>query len=331
MTAAIPIGILGLSRLGTSIGLAIKRFATGKDARQTFTVTGYHTDPDNGAAAKSAKAIDALAKSAAECAADKAIVVLALPPGEVTGGLKLIETALRPGTVILDFSAFKRGAATWGQQAVSRDLHLIGVTALYNPAHLVSGLETVDHAAADLFDGGHLLVAGHADAAPEAIELAADFAALLGAQAHFVDPAEHDVWQVWMTALPAALGAAAFDAVRASDGWDGARRAGNADFARLTHHLADTTAADLRLLLTSDRAGTVRALDAAIAALTRLRTATADPNPAALDELLHQSAEAYNDWYARRRKGQWDDTDDTPDPVSSSLLGGLLGRWGKKK
>jgi len=171
MTAAIPIGILGLSRLGTSIGLAIKRFAAGKEAKQSFTITGYDTAPNNGPAAKSAKAIDALAKSAAECAADKAIVVLALPPGEVTGGLKAIEAVLHPGTVILDFSAFKRSAAAWGQQAVSRDLHLIGVTALYNPIHLFSGLEMVESAAADLFDGGHLLVAGAADAAPEAVEV----------------------------------------------------------------------------------------------------------------------------------------------------------------
>lgn len=330
-TPTIQIGILGLRRTGTSIGLAIKRFAASNDARQSFTITGYDTENAHVDAAKTAKAIDHSAKTATECAAGQSIVVLTLPPGEMIGGLRAFHDGLRPGAVILDCSAFKSPALNWARSGLTADAHLIGITPLHNPAHLFDGIDDPAHARVDLFDGGHLLIAAPPNAAPDAIELAADFAGLLGATPHFVDADEHDAWQAWMTALPIALGVAGFDAMRAAHGWDGARRAGNADFGRLTHHLMDTHPDDLRALLTTDRPASTRALDAAILALQRVRDAVAAPDAAALDEVLHSAAESYEGWWIKRRKGQWDVQEDATTVARPGLLGGLIGRMGRRK
>jgi prephenate dehydrogenase len=329
----IQIGILGMGRLGTSIGLAIRRFAARKETRQQFQVSGYDTDAARAKAARERGALDAVVSSPAECADGRDIVVIALPLGEVAGGLRAIAPALRDSAVILDFSPYKAIGATWAQSAPDRRAHLLGVTALFNPDHLFDGIDDPEHAAGDLFDRGHLLIAGAPDAEPAALELAADFAALLGAAPQFIDPAEHDVWMTWMTALPTALGIGAFLALRQSPGWDGIRRAGNAEFGRLTGALAGTQQDDLQLLLSTDRAGLTRALDAAIEALTVLRDLAAREDPAGLREAVARASEEYQDWLTRRRRGEWDPTEANLSMAEitarTSLLGGLLGRRSK--
>lgn len=329
----IQIGILGMGRLGTSIGLAIRRFVNRKESRQSFHMIGYDTDSARSKAARSQGALDAVASSPADCAAGRDIIVLTLPLGEVAGGLRAVTPALRDSTVILDFSAYKAVAEAWAQGDSDRRAHLLGVTALFNPHHLFDGVDDPEHASADLFDKGHLLIAGAADTEPAALELAADFASLLGASPQFIDLAEHDIWMTWMAALPAAVGVATFLALRSSAGWDGIRRAGNAEFGRLTSALAGMQIDDLRLLLSTDRAGLTRALDAVIASLTTVRELAADNDATGLNEAVTQAGEQYQEWLSRRRRGEWDASDPRLSiaeiSARTSLLGGLFGKRGK--
>jgi len=332
-SSTIQIGILGLGRLGTSIGLAIKRFVGRKETRQAFHVIGYDTDAGRAKAARARGALDATAAAPADCAADRDIVILTLPLGEVSGGLRAIAPALREASVILDFSTYKSMAMNWAQTAPLHAPYVLGVTALYNPNYLFDGLDDPDHAAPDLFDNGQLLIAGTPSTDPAALELASDFAGLLGASPQFIDLAEHDAWMTWMAALPAAMGTAAFMALRAAPGWDGIRRAGNAEFGRLTSPLASIQVDDLRLLLSIDRTGLTRALDAVIAALTTVRDLAAHSDAAGLHEAITQASEQYQDWLSRRRQGEWDPTDPRLSMVEISartgLLGGLFGKRGK--
>lgn len=330
----IQIGILGMGRLGTSIGLAVKRFAARKETRQQFHVSGYDTDPARVKAARERGALDASVTLPSDCADGRDIIILALPPGEVTGGLRAIAPALRDSAVILDFSPYKAIGLKWAQSTPGLSAHLLGVTAVLNPDYLFDGVDDPDHAAPDLFDKGHLLIAGASDTEPAALELAADFAVLLGAAPQFIDPVEHDIWMTWMAALPAALGVGAFLALRQSAGWDGTRRAGNPEFGRLTSPLAGMHPEDLYLLLATDRAGLARALDSAIAALTTLRDLAMREDPAGLREAITQASEGYQDWLMRRRRGEWDPVETSLSmgeiTARTNLLGGLLGRRSKR-
>ncbi len=327
----IQVGILGMGRLGASIGLALKR-AVKSNPRQEFIITGYDSSGENAAAAQKRGALDATAGSPAEAAAEKEIVVLALPYADVREGYRQIGGAIKEGAVILDFSPLALPSMEWRKQFVKPGAHLVALTAVLNPNYLFDGLDDLEHAAEDLFDKGAMLLMPAPDAVKEAVELASDFSEIIGAAARFADPYEHDGWIAAMEGLPAVLGVAAFYGLQAADGWSDARRAGNPNFGRLTHHLADSHPDDLRDLLLNNREATVRQIDMTIHTLSGLRGAIAANDRAALEEALIASRDAYAVWLSQRRRADWGDVPAKPENESvgdiwmSSLLGGYLAK-----
>jgi prephenate dehydrogenase len=321
-TSIIRVGLLGLGRLGASFGLAVREASRLKDARQQFHVLGYDTDAAQASAAQAMGAVDALAGRAAEAAAERDVLVMTLPYGEVQGAYAAIAPAVRSGAVVLDTTPHTGRAAAWARAALPAGVHRVGVHAAVAGAWLFDGLETTAFASADLLRGGTLLILAEPDTAPAAVELAGDFAALIQMTAHFADPAEHDGWNAWLEAVPAALGLAAFRAARASDGWGDMQRAANPNFGRLTHHLASAHPADLRALLSEDPANTLRALDAVMAELGRLRAQIAAHDAAALGAGAEADADAYTHWLARRERGDWNEQAQAA--PTQSLAGGAM-------
>jgi prephenate dehydrogenase len=328
----ITVGILGLGRIGTSVGLALKRHAARKETRQQFNIAGFDSDADAADTAKRKGALDSAVRTAADAARDKDIIILALPYGEVQGAYRVLQEAVRPGTVVLDASPLKLPSMEWAEKYLPDEAHMVGITPILNPEFLLDGADDTDHASAELFDRGALLLMPGVKSAKDAVELAADFAELLGATAHFVDPVEHDGWIASMEALPALLGVAAFHTLRENKGWDDAQRAGNPSFGRLTHHLYDTHPDDLRDLLLHDRTNVIYQIDQLMGTLRQMRQILADNNRAALEELLIESSKAYHEWYNRRSSGRWGDKSDVPrQQAGASLMSGFLGGYLSKR
>lgn len=328
----ITAAVLGLGRIGSSIGLALKRHNARKDARQQFHITGYDSDPDWVETARRKGAIDSAARSAADAAANKDIVVLALPYGEVQGAYRSLKDTVRAGAVILDASLLKLPSMEWADKYLPAEAHMVGVTPILNPAYLFDGTDDAEHAAADLFDGGTFLVSPGAKSAKDAVELTADLADLLGATPRFADPVEHDGWIAAMEALPTLLGVAAFHTLRESKGWDDAQRAGNPAFGRLTHRLRDTHPDDLRDFLLDNRASVVYQIDQLMETLQVMRQILAENNRAALEETLIESSKAYEQWFQHRSSARWGDPGEPPrQQPRDALMGGFLGSYLSKR
>ena len=330
MAKTIAVGIIGLERVGASVGLALKGYNMQKNAAQEFTITGFDTDSATVDAARKVSAIDRAARNAADAAANQDIVVLALPYGEGQGAYQAIADALRPGAVVLDCAPLKVPALEWAK-AIPAESFALGVLPIVSPKYLFDGRDSVEFAAADLFDKGAWLIAPGASAAGDAIELASDFAGLVGAAPLFVDPVEVDAWIAAVDLMPALIGFASFYSLVSSDAWKDAQRAGGAAFGRLTHHLYDTHPDDLRDMLLANRGAMALHLDRLIETLTGLRTALARNDRSALEAALVGASDEYNGWINRRVKGQWDNLPAAEQPtrsdmVMSSLFGSTIAK-----
>lgn len=327
----IQVGILGMGRLGASVGLALKR-ASKANPRQEFVVTGYGLAGETVNEAKRLGAVDAIALSPAEAASSKEIVVMALPYADVREGYRQIGASLKEGAVVLDMSPLALPSMGWSKQFMKAGAHMIALTAVLNPKYLFDGLDDIEHAAEDLFDKGAMLLMPAPDAVREAVELASDFSEIIGAAPRFADPYEHDGWIAAVEGLPALLGVASFYALYAYDGWNDAQRAGNPSFGRLTHHLADTHPDDLRDLLLNNREATVRQIDMLVDTLGALRGALAANDKTALEEALVVSRDAYAVWLSHRRRADWGDQPVRTEHGSAgeiwmtSLLGGYIAK-----
>ncbi len=333
MAATIKVGILGLGRIGASMGLALKRYNASKDARQQFAITGYAATSQETQALKNSNPVEKSVRSIEEAAEDQDIVVLALPYRDVQAAYQLIGRGMRSGSVLLDASPLKLPSQEWAVKYLNAEAHMVGITPILNPKYLFDGLDDAEHAAADLFDKGSLLLMPNAKSEKEAVELASDFGELLGMTPMFGDPVEHDVWAASSESLPAALGLAAFYTLYRRDGWNDVRKVGNSSFGRLTHHLYDQNPDDLRDLLLNSREPLVRQIDATIESLGILRGILDQNDKAALEEILIQTMETYMTWVLHRKDGQWDKPESTAPSTSRSdlLLSSMFGSYLTKR
>lgn len=328
---SVHVGILGLGRVGASVGLSLRRYSARKDARQQFVVTGYDSRSDVLSTAQQRGALDQASRTPQDAAQGKDIVVIALPYADVEDTFRHIASVLRPDVVLLDVSPLKQASIEWAAQHLPERAHLVGLWPVMNPRYLFDGLDDTEHAAEDLFDGGAMLLTPNKTAITDAVELASDFSIILGSTPHFVDPAEHDGLIAATEGLPALLGIATFYMLRRRHGWNDARRTGNSALGQLTHHLRDTHPEDLRDLLLNNRENMLRSLDELLTVLDAFRDLLARSDRAGLEAAIIDSADAYADWLHKRTSGRWDDAAIPRDSGNDSLVSGLLGGFLARK
>ena len=323
----VTVAVLGLGRIGASVALALRRYSDRKDARHTFEVTC--TDLRTGVREDATKVGlgDKIERDLFTSVAKRDIVVLALPLAETQEAYKAIATEMRAGAVVLDMSLLKQQSLDWAGKFLPKEVYMVGMTPIVNPKYLHDGLDDTLHAAADLFDKGSMLVMPGTGCAKEAVELAIDFAGLLGAVPHFYDPLEHDGIVGLTEGIPALLGLASFYTATHSPGWIDAQRVTNPAFGRLTHHLYDTHPDDLRDLLLQNSDSVVRKTDDLIKTLQGLRDILAKKDKNALEAALENAADSYNEWINKRSNGKWDDSEEQPSGASfaGNLMTGLMG------
>jgi prephenate dehydrogenase len=331
--ANVTVAILGLGRTGASLALALRRYNSRKDARHTFEITCADLRAGIREDAAKAGVGDKIERDLFNAASGKDIVVLALPLAEIQDAYKVIGPELRPGAVVLDTSPLKVPSLAWAAKHLGKDVHMVGITPIVNPAYLFDGLDDTLHAKADLFDKGSMLLMPGASCVKEAIELAVDFAGLVGAAPHFFDPAEHDSLIALTEGLPSLLGLASFYMSTRTSGWIDAQRLTNPAFGRLTRSLYDTHPDDLRDLWLHNRENLVRHTNDLIAMLQSLRELLAQNDADAVEAALGEASDAYNTWINRRSSGKWDDEKgEQPDQsVGNMLMSGLMGGFLSKR
>ena len=327
--AEVQVGILGLGRVGASVGLALKNH-TAQGGKHKFIITGYDTVAEKGRIAKEIGAIDHFKNRIGEAARDKAIVIMAMPYGEVDSSYSVIGKELSRGTVVLDFSALKVSTMQSAAKHMPENTHLVCIAPIFNPKYLFDSVDETVRASADLFEDGMMMLMPSVKCAEAAITLANDVSGILGALPQYFDAAEHDVLISATEALPAVLGVAYFINLQQSDSWDDTRRLTNPSFGIITHDLFDKHPDDLTKVWLDNADQIVRHINAYIKTLTALRDILQDKDRRALSALLEEKAKAYETWINNRHHNTWHKdklavkTATFGDTIGGTLFGGFF-------
>ena len=332
MAEKITVTIIGLGRIGASIGLALDRYNRKGNTAHAFEVVGVDDRPAVLQEAEKMGAVTKTMHNIYNAVRDRDIVVLALPFAEVRSTYQTIGDGLRAGAVVVDMSPLKMPSIQWAKDSLSAGAHMVGATAVVNPRYLHDGLDDTEHATADLFDKGNMMLMPAPSCIREAVELASDFATILGAQVHFMDPMEHDSLIAATDGLPNLLGVMSFYTLSRNPGWGDIQRLTNPPFGRLTHQLFDTHPDDLRDMWLLNKDSMVNYVDSLIDSLQEVRGVLASDDRDALEAVLTEAADEYSAWVNRRHNNQWDKsegnlgTPSTGDSLMTSLMGGFISR-----
>lgn len=323
--ADVAIGILGLNRIGTSIGLALQRYNAQKREHQ-FTITGYDTTPDNVNAAKKMGALHEATNKPEQAAQGRDIIIMAMPFADAEATYQYVAPDLRRGAVILDFSPLSAAALAWGEKHLREDVHVVSVRPVVNPHYLFEGTDTTERATEDYFDNGTFLLMPSVSCVKDAIQLAAEFSRIVGSSHHFVDPAEHDGLMISSEVLPSLMGIVYFHMMAQNPGWSDLQRMTNPTFGMMTRHLYDTHPDDLRDLYLHSSDTLVRFMDVMLEQLRETRNAIARGDRDALESLIVKASEEYEAFYNKRYNNNWRQ-DEATNNARGLNFGTIMNTW----
>jgi len=295
----IGITIIGLGRIGASIGLAL---ASHKDR---LTVTGHDKNP---AVAQAAKKLGAVEKTASNLPAsvEKAdVVILALPQDQIHDTLKAIAQDLREDVLLVDTAPVKAATIAWVKELLPPKRHYVGLLPALNPLVLEETGQGVNSARADLFQGGLIAVSAPEGAAEGAIKLTTDLVSLLGSSPFFADPAEVDGMMACVHLLPQLAAVALTETTLTQPSWNDIRKLAGARFSAGTALLAAEEPGALTEAVNQNQINTIRLLDEMIANLSVLREEIATGERKKLERKLKDLSNDRKLWQTERGKGDW--------------------------
>jgi len=321
------IALLGLGRWGASISAALQ-------AREGLLVTGFDPDAELAGFAKQRGLLSQPAWNIFAAVEGAEVVLLALPLSEQRETLTTIAPELRSGCVIVSVAPLLGPPLAWAAEFLPAERYFIASHPILNPARWLTEAASPEAARADLFARSQWALAPSTTCPPEALKLASDLIALLGASPYFVDPAEHDGVMGTVGALPVLLAWALMQATTSAPGWSEMHKAADAGFATATAALTDADQAAVLL----NGGNVVSRLDAMLDELKTLRDLVASGSSPRLHEALAEAASRRAEWLAERQSGEPTDLPRSSVELPSSsetfgrlLFGNLFRKRGEKK
>lgn len=316
------ISIIGLGRLGASIGLAVKQAALG------VTVIGHDRDGDVARLAlNNVGAVDKLENNPRTLASRADILILAVPLVELEPLLSVIGDAVQSHALILDFSTLKQPGLTWAARHLKQG-HYVGASPVLAADWLTDGRTEQEAASADLFRNSVFCLMPSPKAEPAAVETAVIFGSVLGAIPYFVDPLEYDSLAQGLEAVPGLLAVAMFRAITQATGWRDMLRFAGQPFAQTTQPLS--AGADVAYQALHNKTATLRWLDALIEELKTTRQWIQAGETDLLTATFTDLHSERQRWLSNRAKNEWVEGQ-TPELEHISLGSQLFGALARKR
>ncbi len=308
------IAIIGLDTLGASLGLALRQ------DRVWANICGYDRAEPTQHAAKRSGAIQVGADTPMDAVRDADLVVLALPPLEVTEVLGDIAASLKPGAVVTDTAPTKSYVLAAAERVLPSSVSFVGGHPIVTPM----GSRPED-GLIDLFKGQPWFLVPGPHVQDDAVAVVTSMVDVAGGRPYFVDALEHDSWAAGVGQLPVLLASALALATGTSSAWRDMQRLAEDEFHVATQVISQNGQRAREALLTN-AAELNRWLDTCVEQLTSLRARIAAGDSEGLGLLLEQSANIRKQWLAAARHGFPDDTIPAMPEIRSSWTSKIFQR-----
>ena len=294
---SIHITILGLNRIGASIGLCLQRYS------DQFEITGFDPTQVTATEAKKINAVDHIEFNLLKSAKTADVIVLSLPTNKIRETLTTIAPSIGSGVVILDTSIAKQSVAKWVEDLIPDRSHYVGITPLLDTQFFNDRDGTILSATPDLFNNSLMAIGAPFGTDSAAITLAADLSGLLGAKAFFCDMAELDGFTASARLLPQLVSASVVNATLNQPGWADAGKFTEAEYAVTCSGIAgNEEIPSLSEAVILNKETVLRGLDSFLATIDALRDDIEHERSSELELKLESARKGRLKWWQERQK-----------------------------
>jgi prephenate dehydrogenase len=314
--------IVGLGRLGTMIGLALKK--TGAD----LEIVGHDKDRAAITTAQKANALDKGEWNLYNACEGAGLVILAMPLAGVLENIELLKDDLAPGVIVTDTASVKMPVIA-AAKVFKPGVHYIGGHPIFRPS--LDGTAPNTELPGEALAHAIYCLTPTPDADPDAVQVITGYVSMLGAKPLFLDPEEHDGLAAGAQHLAALSQSALLKTVTASSGWRELNKFAGDDFYRATEYAGDP--ASTAQVMLAQRGPLSSWIDLYSQSLYELRTLLSKNDAAALTMWLKAAQDARVQWL-HNEVGAADPSVDLSEVRSGALrmfLGGLATRFGGDK
>lgn len=216
--------IIGLGRIGTSIGMAIR----GRQGKKSHVI-GYDSDSSSQTTARRMGAIDDVEWNLDKAVSDADLVIVATPAGALYDVFEAIGPHLKEGAVVTDTSPAKRAVLKWADELLPSHVGFVGGNPLTG-----ASITEQKNASGHIFHDSKWAVVAAPSAPQHAIKALTDLIDAVGATPVFMDAHEHDSFSAATTGLPAIVAAVVMNAVSTSPSWSEISRFVGSEFDQVT-------------------------------------------------------------------------------------------------
>lgn len=315
--------IIGLGRLGTSIGLALKK--TGAE----LEIVGNDKSREALNAAQKAGAIDKAEWNLFNAVDNSGLIVLSMPLAGVIENINLLKDDIAPGVIVTDTASVKMPVLQ-ASKVFKPGVHFIGGDPVFRPT--LDGLMPGSTASADLFQNAVYCLTPTFTTDPDAVQVLTGFVSMLGAKPLYLDPEEHDGLAAGAQHLATVMESVLLKTTTASSGWRELNKFAGADFYSATD-LATRQADSTAQIMLSQREPLQRWIDIYAAGLRDLKQLLIQNDAAALEKWL-KTAQTEREQWLSDKVGDTSTATDFSEVRSSALrmfVGGLATRIGGDK
>ncbi len=296
MSPRVNITIIGLGRVGVSIGLALK-----KAEEVDLFITGHDKEPKRTRSAVQHKAIDKGEWNLHRSVENADLIILALPLPAIRETLGYIAEDLRPNAVVTDTATLKGPVLAWAEELLPPHVHFIGGHPIVRDV-----IPEPEAARADVFEGEIYCLCTTPSAQPKAVRLVTNLINLLNARPFFMDPQEHDALVAGVEHAPQVLAIALAHAVTQSSGWRDMRKLAGAQLEAGTF-LTNPDPEDLALQFRENREHLISWLDLLQRYVTHWRRLIETGTPEHIEDALRALQAARQEWIEAALKGRWEE------------------------
>ncbi len=317
------LSIIGLGRLGTSIGLALKK--TGAE----LEIVGHDKNRDAMNAAQKTGAVDRGEWNLYNSVDGAGLIVLSMPLAGVLETINLLRNDVSPGVIVTDTTSVKMPVLE-AAKAFDPRVHFIGGNPVFRPTP--EGTMPDAEANADLFQNAVYCLTPTPTSDPDAVQVLTGYISMLGAKPLYLDPEEHDGLAAGAQHLAMATEAMLLKTTTASSGWRELNKFAGLDYFHATD-LATREAASTAQELIAQREPLSLWLDQYVQTMRELKNLLAQNDAAALEKWL-KTAQGERDQWLFNKVGdtnQGADFSEVRSGAARMFLGGLADRLGGEK